>query len=1332
MKPYSPSRGSGVKFIVGFDLYPAVSPTGIVERFTIVITREKSAGSTRFHVKVNGTSPGPPLHATLGNTLEVKVINYIYDDATAIHWHGIDLHSTPWMDGMINITQCPISNHGESNTFLYRFTPISPGTFWYHGHYHNQYPDGLYGALIVQRPNEKEIYANKDLAYQYDDYLILADYYATEVRYLVPGFMAPFSNGFDPVPDAVTVNSFYSNELNLSYTFKESLTDKGRIRLRLINAATVTVFNFTVANGSIPFTIVEIDGIPVTPITLSSLRIQAAQRFSLIIDFSIFLLRKAPQKIPFQFTVNPQYYPQYDINSPNFGIITSTTQRPLDFYWNGWFELYYELEMSNVLPTAKPLPIHDPKPKPRSSVFFTGDADANLTPDEEYSYEGDCNSTEHSGGVVPSSTISPAATVSIQHDENLMTAVPEYPIPVPEADYHIQIFTVFYLLDNNEVRAFVNEETMMLNEDILPSTFVTPSLLTLSDDYQFDPTKVTNRLIPGSGSSPFIFPKNAVIDLFINGYCCGTHPFHLHGHHFWIVNTSDSQQRYDNPPSKQGIYPIRDIVTVPFGGYAHIRFVADNPGIWLFHCHVHWHLVMGLGAMFIDLGDESDYERIREGFTDDLQKSCQAPLSTVNEYSEEWTFQYFQSLEDGNYTLSPSHSPSFRPSQAPFNSVSPTFRPTKRRKSKSPTHSPYYHSPTFIPSQSPSLIPTSSPSQETLAPSIDASGINGSTVIGNSSSLEPSFKPTALPTFLAPTTTIIINATAIPTIVQETGQPTVLLSQDPTSLPTNLPIASDSPTLEPTVEPTMVPSDFVFSPTYAPTIFPTASDSPTLNPTFEPTIESTFEPTTAPSDFVLSPTSAPTDQNLDPPTQNPTLRATFSPSFNPSMEPSILPTSFATPSSSPTIEGNLTSFTPSSAPTSMPSFSPSLQEKPSVSPSIATSDPTTFPSGPPIASPSEQPSFDPTIQPSYQPSVGNTVQPNVGSPFLPSASPTLSPTSSSSSFPTFLISASTVPSPQPSHSPSPPPSLFPSSQASKSPSFSRSTTPTCSPSLLPSIYPSVVGPDRSLQIQYLLYISSLPLDGPQHNNIMNALILLLAEYQQLNSSHFTMLSYGTIQSQFLSSSLRVLLYDSEVEPSLSKSSTSSFNILATIDPISSFYPSSMYYNNISLIFQHLEGLIVPNYENQSLTISLNDLLTKLRNTDYNVTIVDFQMMIFDSQFLQPSIVPTLSPSTNLTTAPIDGDPTSKSSSQSSVTLTVTSIVLIAVFCAIALSFVAVMLYFAARRFSEYKEQRRAVGRDNTQSRHEGREVDVNTMKSSPASQLRGEDVIELNTMSIYV
>jgi len=29
-----------------------------------------------------------------------------------------------------------------------------------------------------------------------------------------------------------------------------------------------------------------------------------------------------------------------------------------------------------------------------------------------------------------------------------------------------------------------------------------------------------------------------------------------------------------------------------------ISFVADNPGLWFFHCHVGWHAEAGLGMVF--------------------------------------------------------------------------------------------------------------------------------------------------------------------------------------------------------------------------------------------------------------------------------------------------------------------------------------------------------------------------------------------------------------------------------------------------------------------------------------------------------------------------------------------------------------------------------------------------------------------------------------------------------------------------------------------------------------------------------------------------------------
>ncbi|KAI8844847.1 multicopper oxidase-domain-containing protein [Chytridium lagenaria] len=34
--------------------------------------------------------------------------------------------------------------------------------------------------------------------------------------------------------------------------------------------------------------------------------------------------------------------------------------------------------------------------------------------------------------------------------------------------------------------------------------------------------------------------------------------------------------------------------------YTVIRFVADNPGVWFFHCHIEWHIQAGLAMAFVE------------------------------------------------------------------------------------------------------------------------------------------------------------------------------------------------------------------------------------------------------------------------------------------------------------------------------------------------------------------------------------------------------------------------------------------------------------------------------------------------------------------------------------------------------------------------------------------------------------------------------------------------------------------------------------------------------------------------------------------------------------
>ena len=45
---------------------------------------------------------------------------------------------------------------------------------------------------------------------------------------------------------------------------------------------------------------------------------------------------------------------------------------------------------------------------------------------------------------------------------------------------------------------------------------------------------------------------------------------------------------------------MKDTVNMPFGGYVVTRFVANNPGQWIAHCHTDYHLADGMGVILRD------------------------------------------------------------------------------------------------------------------------------------------------------------------------------------------------------------------------------------------------------------------------------------------------------------------------------------------------------------------------------------------------------------------------------------------------------------------------------------------------------------------------------------------------------------------------------------------------------------------------------------------------------------------------------------------------------------------------------------------------------------
>lgn len=65
------------------------------------------------------------------------------------------------------------------------------------------------------------------------------------------------------------------------------------------------------------------------------------------------------------------------------------------------------------------------------------------------------------------------------------------------------------------------------------------------------------------------------------------HPIHMHGHSFKIVAT-------DGNPVPAGMEWTKDTVFIGPSERYDLEFIANNPGVWMFHCHIEHHMANGM------------------------------------------------------------------------------------------------------------------------------------------------------------------------------------------------------------------------------------------------------------------------------------------------------------------------------------------------------------------------------------------------------------------------------------------------------------------------------------------------------------------------------------------------------------------------------------------------------------------------------------------------------------------------------------------------------------------------------------------------------------------
>ncbi|KAH3675420.1 hypothetical protein WICMUC_002709 [Wickerhamomyces mucosus] len=178
----------------------------------------------------------------------------------------------------------------------------------------------------------------------------------------------------------------------------------------------------------------------------------------------------------------------------------------------------------------------------------------------------------------------------------------------------------FYLVPINKIELY-DDPDIQITVSVIMDNLINGVNYAFFNNITFTPPKTpilvtalaagdlaTNELVYGTNTHSFVLQKDDVVEIVVNNEDTGKHPFHLHGHVFQLVDRAASVDdsdpfvhfdEDDHPEFPE--YPMmRDTAYVREQSNMVLRFKADNPGVWFFHCHIEWHLEQGLALVLVE------------------------------------------------------------------------------------------------------------------------------------------------------------------------------------------------------------------------------------------------------------------------------------------------------------------------------------------------------------------------------------------------------------------------------------------------------------------------------------------------------------------------------------------------------------------------------------------------------------------------------------------------------------------------------------------------------------------------------------------------------------
>ncbi|HET7313480.1 multicopper oxidase domain-containing protein, partial [Salinisphaera sp.] len=283
------------------------APRDVVMDFHI---RREGIGIAGGHapsaITINHSIPGPLLELWEGYNARLRIHNHM-DESTSIHWHGILLPFT--MDGVPGVS-FPGLDPGK--TFEAYFPVRQAGTYWYHSHTGLQEQVGQTGPIVIHPPGRQRVPADREYVIVLNDWTFedphrvmdklveQSDYYNFSERTVVDFVEDIAQAGWQKtLKDRLAWGGMKMGPRDIAdvtgrtYTYLVNgmhpganwtgLFDAGeRVRLRVINASSMTYFNFRIPG--LPMTVVAADGNDVEPVETDEFQIAVAETYDVIVE----------------------------------------------------------------------------------------------------------------------------------------------------------------------------------------------------------------------------------------------------------------------------------------------------------------------------------------------------------------------------------------------------------------------------------------------------------------------------------------------------------------------------------------------------------------------------------------------------------------------------------------------------------------------------------------------------------------------------------------------------------------------------------------------------------------------------------------------------------------------------------------------------------------------------------------------------------------------------------------------------------------------------------------------------------------------------------------